>query len=142
MPQSAAPAFQRSDGLSTGAEFSGWNKPDRRAGQRVHTQRASRALPEDAAAIHTTLHTLTVREVKVMHMPPKPLKVRAMKIRTESSANNTDVICRGSQQVKHCRVSHTQTHRHTLAHTDRDTRPESSHIQYFPHRSVCRLRMQ
>lgn len=33
-----------------------------------------------------TAHTLTVREVKVMHMPPKPLKVRAMKIRTESSA--------------------------------------------------------
>lgn len=32
-------------------------------------------------------HTLTVREVKVMHMPPKPLKVRAMKMRTESSAN-------------------------------------------------------
>ena len=26
-----------------------------------------------------------------MHMPPKPLKVRATKIRTESSANNTDV---------------------------------------------------
>ena len=32
-----------------------------------------------------------MREVKVMHMPPKPLKVRATKIRTESSANNTDV---------------------------------------------------
>lgn len=40
---------------------------------------------------HTTMHVLTVREVKVMHMPPKPLKVRAMKIRTESSANDTDV---------------------------------------------------
>lgn len=36
-------------------------------------------------------NTLTVREVKVMHMPPKPLKVRAMKIRTESSANNKNV---------------------------------------------------
>lgn len=35
--------------------------------------------------------TLTVREVKVMHMPPKPLKVRAMKIRTESSANDRNV---------------------------------------------------
>lgn len=35
---------------------------------------------------HTSVCTLTVREVKVMHMPPKPLKVRAMKIRTESSA--------------------------------------------------------
>lgn len=34
---------------------------------------------------------LTVREVKVMHMPPKPLKVRAMKIRTESSANIKNV---------------------------------------------------
>lgn len=34
----------------------------------------------------TSLQTLTVREVKVRHMPPKPLKVRAMKIRTESSA--------------------------------------------------------
>lgn len=44
------------------------------------------------AAVHATVHALTVREVKVMHMPPKPLKVRAMKIRTERSANNTDVI--------------------------------------------------
>lgn len=40
------------------------------------------------SAAHTTVHTLTVREVKVMHIPPKPLKVRAMKIRTESSAND------------------------------------------------------
>lgn len=39
--------------------------------------------------LHILLHTLTVREVKVMHMPPKPLKVRAMKMRTESSANVT-----------------------------------------------------
>lgn len=38
---------------------------------------------------HTSVCTLTVREVKVMHMPPKPLKVRAMKIRTESSAKKT-----------------------------------------------------
>ena len=38
---------------------------------------------------HAAVHTLTVREVKVMHMPPKPLKVKAMKIRTESSANDT-----------------------------------------------------
>lgn len=60
-----------------------------KGGQRVRTQPAKAALP---AAIHTTLHTLTVREVKVMHMPPKPLKVRAMKISTESSANNTDGI--------------------------------------------------
>lgn len=45
--------------------------------------------------MHATVHTLTVREVKVMHMPPKPLKVRAMKIRTERSANNTDVISGG-----------------------------------------------
>lgn len=30
-------------------------------------------------------HMLTVREVKVMHMPPKPLKVSAIKISTESS---------------------------------------------------------
>lgn len=45
-----------------------------------------------------TLRTLTVREVKVMHMPPKPLKVRAIKIRTERSANNTDVISRGFPQ--------------------------------------------
>lgn len=40
---------------------------------------------------HPKLHRLTVREVKVMHMPPKPLKVSAMKIRTERSKNNTDV---------------------------------------------------
>lgn len=40
---------------------------------------------------HTTLNALTVREVKVMHMPPKPLKVRAMKIRTESSEKDIDV---------------------------------------------------
>lgn len=46
---------------------------------------------QDCYKAHTTLHTLTVREVKVMHMPPKPLNVRAMKIRTESSANDTDV---------------------------------------------------
>lgn len=51
-----------------------------------------------AAVVHTTLHTLTVREVKVIHMPPKPLKVRAIKIRTERSANNTDVISRGFPQ--------------------------------------------
>lgn len=51
-----------------------------------------------AAAVHATVHTLTVREVKVMHMPPKPLKVRAMKIRTERSANNTDVISGGFPQ--------------------------------------------
>lgn len=38
---------------------------------------------------HPSLQTLTVREVKVRHMPPKPLKVRAMKIRTESSAQGT-----------------------------------------------------
>lgn len=28
---------------------------------------------------------LTVREVKVMHIPPKPLKISAIKISTESS---------------------------------------------------------
>lgn len=70
------------------------------AGQESVTGRVGETSP-DAAAIHTSLHTLTVREVKVMHMPPKPLKVRAMKIRTESSANNTDVIFRGSQRPKH-----------------------------------------
>lgn len=51
-----------------------------------------------AAAAHATARTLTVREVKVMHMPPKPLKVRAMKIRTERSANNTEVISGGFPQ--------------------------------------------
>lgn len=40
---------------------------------------------------HTSVCTLTVREVKVMHMPPKPLKVRAMKIRTESSAKKNQL---------------------------------------------------
>lgn len=50
--------------------------------------------------MHATVHTLTVREVKVMHMPPKPLKVRAMKIRTERSANNTDVISGGSHRIR------------------------------------------
>lgn len=34
------------------------------------------------------MDALTVREVKVKHMPPKPLKVRAMKMRTESSTND------------------------------------------------------
>ena len=34
---------------------------------------------------HTGKHTLTVREVKVKHMPPKPLNVKAIKISTESS---------------------------------------------------------
>lgn len=51
-------------------------------------------IQQDGYKAHTTLRTLTVREVKVMHMPPKPLKVRAMKIRTESSANDTDVSSR------------------------------------------------
>lgn len=40
---------------------------------------------------HTSVCTLTVREVKVMHMPPKPLKVRAMKIRMESSAKKNQL---------------------------------------------------
>lgn len=40
---------------------------------------------------HTSVCTLTVREVKVMHMPPKPLKVRAMKIRMESSAKKVNI---------------------------------------------------
>ena len=34
---------------------------------------------------HTGKQTLTVREVKVKHMPPKPLNVKAIKISTESS---------------------------------------------------------
>lgn len=36
--------------------------------------------------------TLTVSEVKVIHIPPKPLKVRAMKIRTDSSRKNKQVL--------------------------------------------------
>lgn len=44
---------------------------------------------------HPSLQTLTVREVKVRHMPPKPLKVRAMKIRTESSAQGTNTETNG-----------------------------------------------
>lgn len=63
----------------------------RTSSQEKVTRKVGETWP-DAAAIHTTMHTLTVREVNVMHMPPKPLKVRAMKIRTESSANNTEVI--------------------------------------------------
>lgn len=33
----------------------------------------------------THKNTHTVSEVKVIHIPPKPLKVRAMKIRTDRS---------------------------------------------------------
>ncbi len=32
--------------------------------------------------------THTVREVKVIHIPPKPLKVKAMKIKTDRSRKN------------------------------------------------------
>lgn len=45
------------------------------------------------------LQTLTVREVKVIHMPPKPLKVRAMKIRTESSGKDTHWVKFVSKQM-------------------------------------------
>lgn len=67
-----------------------------------HCVACAKALQQEDYVAHTTVHTLTVREVKVMHMPPKPLKVRAMKIRTESSANDTHVSSRVSQQPCYC----------------------------------------
>lgn len=46
--------------------------------------------------------TLTVSEVKVIHIPPKPLKVRAMKIRTDSSKKNKQVLTVPSGKLTYC----------------------------------------
>lgn len=67
-----------------------------------HSEAVAKAVQQEDCVANITLHTLTVREVKVMHMPPKPLKVRAMKIRTESSVNKTDNSSGVCQQQNYC----------------------------------------
>lgn len=40
---------------------------------------------------------LTVSEVNVMHIPPKPFRAKAMKMSTESAVGRQKVVSRGTQ---------------------------------------------
>lgn len=41
---------------------------------------------------------LTVNEVKVMHIPPKPFRAKAMKMSTESAVDRQKAIIGGAQE--------------------------------------------